>query len=157
MKWSHEVVCRGRGWKRFTDCRQVLCSDHLPERAYWEVEWENESFYETAIALAYGDIKTEGYGDDCRFGRNEKSWSFEHCQSRLSFFHNNIETEISGPVPSRVGVYVDQETGILSFYSIKNPDSKYGEAEFIFCVQARFTNPIIPGFYVTSGCHVKIY
>lgn len=156
MEWSHEVVCRGRGWDRFTECRQVLCSGKLPEQAYWEVEWESCKGYENAIAVAYGNIATKGYGDDCTFGRNEKSWSLERCQSQLSFFHNNVKTEIPGPVPSRVGVYVDQKTGILAFYNIKNPFG-YGEAELIFCVQAKFTAPIIPGFCVDSDGSVQIY
>ncbi|KAL2089859.1 hypothetical protein ACEWY4_014547 [Coilia grayii] len=152
VEWSHEVLCWGRNWPRFTDCRQVLCEDAAPQVAYWKVKWESERDYEISIAVAYDDIERRGDGNKCRFGRNDKSWCLERSDSSLSFFHNNIETEIPGPIPSEVGVYLNQKEGILAFYDMDRCDP-----EIIFRVQARFTKPLYPGFYVTSFCSVEIF
>ena len=114
---------------------------------------------EVAIAVAYDDIERKGYGNNCRFGRNDESWCLELSGSCLSFFHNNVETKIPGPVPSRVGVYLNRQAGILSFYRITDRDRGHVDRlEIIFSVQAIFTQKTLyPGFYVDSSCSVEVF
>uniref|UniRef100_A0A4W5QXC3 Tripartite motif-containing protein 16-like n=1 Tax=Hucho hucho TaxID=62062 RepID=A0A4W5QXC3_9TELE len=120
---------------RFTDRCQVLCSEGLSGRCYWEVE---RSGKDVSIAVSYKDIKTTGRIDSA-LGLNDKSWSLQ-CHHGYHFRHNNVEIQVSGPQSSRVGVYLDHKAGSLSFYSVS------GTMSLLHRVQTTFTQPLYPGF-----------
>uniref|UniRef100_A0A087YCE7 Tripartite motif-containing protein 16-like n=1 Tax=Poecilia formosa TaxID=48698 RepID=A0A087YCE7_POEFO len=124
---------------RFTGYYQVLSRESLTGRCYWEVEWSGL----VNVAVAYKNICREGRENECFFGNNNKSWAL-NCNGS-SFGHNNIWTFISGPVSSRVGVYLDHRAGILSFYSVSE------SMTLIHRVQTRFTQPLLAGLYVYNG------
>ncbi|XP_044227823.1 tripartite motif-containing protein 16-like [Thunnus albacares] len=125
---------------RFLEMWQVLSREGLTGRCYWEVEWSGEVY----IAVAYKDISRTGTMDKCGFGLNEKSWTLE-CYSRgYQFRHNDILTPISGPLSSRVGVYLDHSAGILSFYSVSET------LTLLHRVQTTFTQPLYPGFWLPN-------
>ncbi|XP_029605166.1 tripartite motif-containing protein 16-like, partial [Salmo trutta] len=122
---------------RFTNQWQVLCREGLSGRCYWEVEWSGE-WVETAVS--YKDIsRTES---DTEFGYNNKSWSLQYYSGGYWFRHNNVETKVSDPQSSRVGVYLDHKAGTLSFYSVSD------SMTLLHRVQTTFTQPLYPGFYV---------
>nr|XP_055059423.1 tripartite motif-containing protein 16-like [Misgurnus anguillicaudatus]XP_055059424.1 tripartite motif-containing protein 16-like [Misgurnus anguillicaudatus] len=124
---------------RFDDCYQVLCSESVSGRCYWEVEWSGWVY----ISVSYKSISRKGLGNECVFGRNNQSWSLRCCDSSCSFRHNNIETKL--PVvsrSSRIGVYVDHSSGSLSFYSVSDTMT------LIHRVNTTFTKPLYPGFRV---------
>ncbi|XP_076025169.1 stonustoxin subunit beta-like [Genypterus blacodes] len=99
---------RSDGW-----C-QVLSKEGLTGRCNWEVRWSGC----VSVAVTYENIGGKGNTDECVFGCNHKSWPLL-CYSRGNEFgHNTIFTSISGPQSSRVGVYLDQWAGTLSFYSV---------------------------------------
>ncbi|XP_052356858.1 tripartite motif-containing protein 16-like, partial [Oncorhynchus keta] len=120
---------------RFTNYCQVLCREGLSGRCYWEVERTGDVF----TAVSYKDIsRTE------TFGFNNKSWSL-HCSSGgYCFRHNNVETKVSGPQSSRVGVYLDHKAGTLSFYSVSDTMT------LLHRVQTTFTQPLYPGFWLNG-------
>nr|XP_024661722.1 tripartite motif-containing protein 16-like isoform X1 [Maylandia zebra] len=120
---------------RFTEVYQVLSRESLTGRCYWEVEWRGIGVY---VAVAYKNISREG-GNECRFGHNDKSWSLYCNNNRYIFWYNNIETRVSGPRSSRVGVYLDHRAGILSFYSISETMT------LLHRVQTTFTQPLYAG------------
>ncbi|XP_065118110.2 E3 ubiquitin/ISG15 ligase TRIM25-like [Paramisgurnus dabryanus] len=124
---------------RFDVYLQVLCSESLSGRCYWEVEWRGN----VDISVSYKSISRKGEGYKCLFGFNDQSWSLCCCDSSCSFFHNNIKTVL--PVvlrSSRIGVYVDHSAGSLSFYSVSDTMT------LIHRVNTTFTKPLYPGFYV---------
>ncbi|XP_034090951.1 tripartite motif-containing protein 16-like [Gymnodraco acuticeps] len=123
---------------RFTNCVQVLSRESLTGRCYWEVEWRGR---EVDVAVAYKNISRAGSGGECAFGRNDKSWSLECKQNSYSFRYNNINTPVSGPQSSRVGVYLDHRAGILSFYSVSETMT------LLHRVQTTFTQPLHAGFW----------
>ncbi|XP_065118151.1 tripartite motif-containing protein 16-like [Paramisgurnus dabryanus] len=126
---------------RFDGYPQVLCSESLCGRCYWEIEWRGRVF----ISVSYKSISRKG-GKESLFGFNDQSWSLCCCDSSCSFFHNNIETKL--PVvsrSSRIGVYVDHSSGSLSFYSVSDTMT------LIHRVKTTFTKPLYPGFYVVYG------
>ncbi|XP_075314326.1 tripartite motif-containing protein 16-like [Odontesthes bonariensis] len=131
---------------RFTGCRQVLSRESLTGRCYWEVEMRGR---EVRVAVAYKNISRAGSGNECGFGFNDKSWSLYCSPDSYSFWHNNIETYISGPRSSRVGVYLDHRAGILSFYSVS------GTMTLLHRVRTTFTQPLCAGirlyFYGSSA------
>uniref|UniRef100_A0A8C6T8F3 Uncharacterized protein n=1 Tax=Neogobius melanostomus TaxID=47308 RepID=A0A8C6T8F3_9GOBI len=122
---------------RFRYFYQVLSRDGLTGRCYWEVEWEDFD----VIAVSYKNIKRKGDSEKSEFGFNDKSWALQgkpHCSS---FWHHRVETELSGPVSGRIGVYLDHSAGVLAFYSICN--SKINR--LIHRVQTTFTQPLYAG------------
>uniref|UniRef100_A0A3B5QJW2 Tripartite motif-containing protein 16-like n=1 Tax=Xiphophorus maculatus TaxID=8083 RepID=A0A3B5QJW2_XIPMA len=120
---------------RFTGWRQVLSRESLTGPCYWEVECSGL----VSVAVAYKSISRAGWGKECAFGHNDKSWALDSYQSKCIFFHNKISTAISGPVSSRVGVYLDHRAGILSFYSVSETMT------LLHRVQTRFTEPLLAG------------
>uniref|UniRef100_A0A3P8N6F0 B30.2/SPRY domain-containing protein n=1 Tax=Astatotilapia calliptera TaxID=8154 RepID=A0A3P8N6F0_ASTCA len=93
---------------RFTGSWQVLSRESLTGRCYWEVEWRGAGVY---VAVAYKNISREGCGNECEFGHNDKSWSLYCNNNSYTFLYNNIQTRVSGPHSSRVGVYLDHRAG----------------------------------------------
>ncbi|KAM4599323.1 tripartite motif-containing protein 16-like [Fundulus diaphanus] len=123
--------------ERFTDYSQVLSRESLTGRCYWEVE-RREDVY---VAVAYKKISRAGR-DECGFGFNDKSWALICSQNSYEFVHKSIGTYVSGPVSSRVGVYLDHRAGILSFYSVSKTMT------LLHRVQTKFTQPLHAGVWV---------
>ncbi|XP_063762531.1 tripartite motif-containing protein 16-like [Eleginops maclovinus] len=117
---------------RFTVYPQVLSRESLMGRCYWEVEWRGGVLF---IAVAYKNIS----GCECGFGNNDKSWALFYQQYSYTFCYNSINTPVSGPQSSRVGVYLDHRAGILSFYSISETMT------LLHRVQTTFTEPLHAG------------
>ncbi|XP_053344918.1 tripartite motif-containing protein 16-like protein [Clarias gariepinus] len=124
--------------ERFDSWRQVLCKESVCGRCYWEVEWSGAC---VSISVSYKDISRKGEGNECGFGLNNQSWSLEcSSSSSLSFYHNNIETDLRAPSSSRIGVYVDHSAGTLSFYSVSDT------MKLLHRVHTTFTQPLYAGF-----------
>ncbi|XP_065122569.1 E3 ubiquitin/ISG15 ligase TRIM25-like [Paramisgurnus dabryanus] len=124
---------------RFDGCPQVLCSESVSGRCYWEVELSGW----VGLSVSYKSINRKGEGNKCWFGYNDQSWCLYFPDSGFAFYHNNNRTEI--PVESkssRIGVYVDHSAGSLSFYSVSDTMT------LIHKVQTTFTQPLYPGFYI---------
>ncbi|XP_047242411.1 tripartite motif-containing protein 16-like [Girardinichthys multiradiatus] len=126
---------------RFTDVKQVLSRESLTGRCYWEVEWRGG----VEVAVSYKNISRAGRSDKCRFGSNDNSWSLYCNKNSYTFYHNNIKTPVSGPVSSRIGVYLDHRAGILSFYSVSKTMT------LLHRVQTTFTQPLHAGVWVLAG------
>ncbi|KAK3522265.1 hypothetical protein QTP86_000390 [Hemibagrus guttatus] len=122
--------------ERFDSWEQVLCKESGCVRCYWEVEWSGVVY----ISVSYKDISRKGDDDECVFGRNNQSWSLVCSSSSLSFYHNNIKTDLRVPSPSRIGVYVDHSAGTLSFYSVSDT------MKLLHRVHTTFTQPLYAGF-----------
>ncbi|XP_056147114.1 tripartite motif-containing protein 16-like isoform X5 [Lampris incognitus] len=121
---------------RFTDYSQVLCKDGLSGRCYWEVTLSGG----VGIAVSYKDIKRSS--GESEFGDNDKSWRLICFGGRYWFTHNSVETKVSGPSSSRVGVFLDHEAGVLSFYSVSDTTT------LLHKVNTTFTQPLYPGLGV---------
>ncbi|XP_026993740.2 E3 ubiquitin/ISG15 ligase TRIM25-like [Tachysurus fulvidraco] len=132
--------------ERFDYWPQVLCKESVCGRCYWEVEWSGDVVY---ISVSYIEISRKGWGYECGFGGNSQSWSLRCSSSSVSFWHNNIETELRGPSSSRIGVYVDYSAGTLSFYSVSNT------MRLLHRVHTTFTQPLYPGFRMCNISSVR--
>ncbi|KAK5621115.1 hypothetical protein CRENBAI_013452 [Crenichthys baileyi] len=122
--------------ERFTFYDQVLSVQSLTGRCYWEVEFRCEALY---VAVAFKDISRDGTSDECMFGFNDKSWVLRCYTKGYTFLHNRVKAPVSGPVSSRVGVYLDHRAGILSFYSVSRTMT------LLHRVQTTFTQPLHAG------------
>ncbi|KAK7901837.1 hypothetical protein WMY93_018606 [Mugilogobius chulae] len=124
---------------RFQNCK-VMSKESLPGRCYWEVEWSVKLW--VRIAVLYKDIHRQGSG----FGNNDTSWALRCEKSKFSFWFNGVETRVSGPVSSRIGVYLDHSEGVLSFYSVKDQSMS-----LLHKVKTNFTQPLFAGFLKKLG------
>uniref|UniRef100_A0A4W5LGU8 B30.2/SPRY domain-containing protein n=1 Tax=Hucho hucho TaxID=62062 RepID=A0A4W5LGU8_9TELE len=117
------------------NCRyHVLCREGLSGyRYYWEVEWDGD--------MAVNGVLNKG------MKRKEEMSCFLHCSRGSLFYHNGTFMCNSGPVPNRVGVYLDWPAGTLSFYSV----SSSGTLTHLNSDQTRFTEPLYPMFGVSSS------
>ncbi|XP_067283478.1 stonustoxin subunit alpha-like isoform X2 [Pseudorasbora parva] len=137
---------------RFDYWAQVLCSESVCGRSYWEIEWSGNNVW---ISVSYKSISRKGRGNECMFGGNDQSSCLFCTPSSYSFKHNNIQTELPvKPISSkdnRVGVYVDHRAGTLSFYSVSGDSMS-----LIHTLQTTFTQPLYPGFRLWPGSSVKL-
>ncbi|XP_034450927.1 tripartite motif-containing protein 16-like protein, partial [Hippoglossus hippoglossus] len=131
---------------RFTYQPQVLSRESLTGCCYWEVEVEVEVEVGVrggvSLAVTYKNISRAGGSLECGFGLNDKSWSLYCDGNSYSFNYNSIKTPVSGPVSSRVGVYLDHSAGVLSFYSVSDTMT------LLHRVQTTFTQPLYAGVRV---------
>ncbi|XP_059199977.1 tripartite motif-containing protein 16-like [Centropristis striata] len=123
---------------RFARYNQVLSRESLTGRCYWEVEWRGGG---GRVAVSYKNI-SRGEFNDSVFGRSDKSWALICYKNKYTFWYNNIQTPVSGPRSSRVGVYLDHRAGILSFYSVSETMT------LLHRVQTTFTQPLYAGLLV---------
>ncbi|XP_053183340.1 NLR family CARD domain-containing protein 3-like [Scomber japonicus] len=128
---------------RFDYYLQLLCSNGLAGRCYWEVERRGIVF----ISVSYRRISRKGLSDDCWFGRNDQSWSLWCSDEKgYSVWHNRTRTPIyssssSSSVSNRVAVYVDCPAGTLSFYRVSSDTLIH-----IHTFNTTFTEPLYAGF-----------
>ncbi|KAM9332822.1 tripartite motif-containing protein 16-like [Pholidichthys leucotaenia] len=123
---------------RFTERRQVLCSEGLTGRCYWEVNLGGT----VVIAVAYKDIKRTGSRKETGFGLNDKSWALKHSDGKCNFMHNGSSTQVSDCYIFTLGVYLDHSAGTLSFYHV------LGETmTLLHSVQTSFTQPLHVGVW----------
>ncbi|XP_067357296.1 stonustoxin subunit alpha-like [Channa argus] len=132
---------------RFDTWPQLLCSDGLTGRCYWEVEWREC----VDISVSYRGIRKKGYTDNCVFGRNDHSWTLG-CSDEggYSVCHTMRGLPISSSsatssVPNRVAVYVDCPAGTLSFYRVSSDKLIH-----LHTYNSTFTEPLYAGFGLWS-------
>ncbi|XP_052408466.1 NACHT, LRR and PYD domains-containing protein 3-like isoform X3 [Carassius gibelio] len=142
---------------RFDLWDQILCSETLTGRCYWETEWSGEEVY---ISVAYKEIQRKGLSDDCLFGGNVNSWSLICSEQGFTARHNNNSTRISAAPDSckRVAVFLDESSGSLSFYSVSDKHT----LTHLHTFTHTFTQPLLAGFRLgyhnnssVSLCHIK--
>uniref|UniRef100_A0A3P9LVJ6 Uncharacterized protein n=1 Tax=Oryzias latipes TaxID=8090 RepID=A0A3P9LVJ6_ORYLA len=130
--------------ERFMFWRQVFCKEPLAGSPYyWEVGWTGKK---VTIGVAYKEMARDTNDDSSRMGHNALSWGLYWSGTGFSFWHNNQEKMLGAPKARRIGIYLDQHVGILSFHSISN-----NKATLIHRHQTQFTGPLYPGFRFWSG------
>ncbi|XP_054892218.1 tripartite motif-containing protein 16-like [Poeciliopsis prolifica] len=137
VTWMNDRQSYSNHPDRFIDHLQVLSRESLTGRCYWEVDRSGEH---VSVSVAYENTSRAGTWKESGFGCNDKSWALDCSSSR--FGHNNIWTPISGPVSSRIGVYLDHTAGLLSFYSVSETMT------LLHRVQTTFTQPLLAGVRV---------
>ncbi|XP_040911033.1 NACHT, LRR and PYD domains-containing protein 12-like, partial [Toxotes jaculatrix] len=138
---------------RFDQCPQLLCSNGLTGRCYWEVEWRGR----VHISVSYRGIRRKGDRENCLFGENDQSWSLSCCDGLYIACHNNRKTLSfslsSSSVSHSVAVYVDCPAGSLSFYRVSSDSLIH-----LYTFNTTFTEPLYPGFRFWSfGSSVSLF
>ncbi|XP_020772912.2 E3 ubiquitin/ISG15 ligase TRIM25-like [Boleophthalmus pectinirostris] len=125
---------------RFTDFAQVLSKEILTGRCYVEVKGRCEDYF--SVVVAYKDIRREGAFDDCSFGSNTMSWALDCYSDGYVFWHNKVSNTFTASPSNKVGIFVDSDAGIVSFYSVTQ------EVSLIHTVHITFTQPLLAGIWL---------
>ncbi|XP_073319974.1 protein NLRC3-like [Pagrus major] len=136
--------------ERFDCWKQLLCSEGLTGRCYWEVSWEGRA----NIGVTYRGITRKGDGDDCCVGWNDQSWSLICSAQGFTAWHNNTPTDVDVPPSSdsnRVAVYLDWPAGTVSFYCLPSIVSSIKRIH-LHTFQSTFTEPLYPVFGFGRMC-----
>ncbi|KAK2820143.1 hypothetical protein Q5P01_023102 [Channa striata] len=130
--------------ERFDPRPQVLCTQGLMGRHYWEVEWSKCYKNDVGVAVTYQRIERKGEEKDSGLGSNEMSWYFGEKEG-LNAWHNGRVW--SGPVPptgcNRVGVFLNWPAGTLSFYDVTSNTLSH-----LYTFSTTFTEAVYPGFWI---------
>ncbi|XP_067872757.1 E3 ubiquitin/ISG15 ligase TRIM25-like isoform X2 [Heterodontus francisci] len=130
--------------ERFDCFPQVLCAEGVScGRSYWEVEVQGGCW---RVGVCYRSLSRKGPGAKCSLGMNDKSWSVCSVLGSCTALYNGNKTKITAENHSRVGVYVDIEAGIISFYSVS--DRKLTLLHSF--QQQTFTEPLYPALTVNE-------
>nr|XP_032836317.1 E3 ubiquitin-protein ligase TRIM39-like [Petromyzon marinus] len=129
---------------RFDVYPQALCSESFSSgQHYWDVDVGSARWYRVGVAC--GTIPRRGGGAECHLGESDVSWCLEKRGDSFSVLHGGVATSLSVPQPPRrVGVHLDCDAGLLSFYSA---DSIAPLHSF----HQTFTQPLHPGLGVWWG------
>ncbi|XP_072291705.1 E3 ubiquitin/ISG15 ligase TRIM25-like [Eucyclogobius newberryi] len=146
---SEDMSCPDNA-DRFSYYSQVLSRESLTGHCYWEVEWSQEGCEEWSgnwahVAVSYRDIQRQGSSMEVIFGRNDNSWVVDCYKTSYSFWFNSVQSQLSGPVSSRMGVYLDHSAGLLEFYSVSESN-----VSLLHRVQTTFTQPLYAGVWFYS-------
>nr|XP_032836355.1 zinc-binding protein A33-like [Petromyzon marinus] len=132
---------------RFACWPQALCSESFSSgQHYWEVDVG--STRQCQVGVAYGTIPRRGRGAECHLGLSDVSWCLQKDDDIFSVLHGGVVTALSVPQPPRrVGVHLDWDAGLLSFYSA---DSMAPLHSF----HQTFTQPLHPGLWVGDSVRI---
>nr|XP_032836308.1 E3 ubiquitin-protein ligase TRIM11-like [Petromyzon marinus] len=127
---------------RFEYRPQALCSESFSwGQHYWEVDVGSAEWW-CQVGVAYATIPRRGRGDECCLGGSDVSWCLQKLGDSFSVLHGGVVTSLSVPQPPRrVGVHLDWDAGLLSFYCT---DSML----LLHSFHQTFTQPLHPGLGV---------
>ncbi|XP_014852431.1 PREDICTED: protein NLRC3-like [Poecilia mexicana] len=130
--------------ERFDTWKQVLCTDGLSGRCYWEVRWKGT----VRIGLTYKGIRRKGESDECCIGGNDQSWALSCSPQSFTAWHNNTPTAVKlleNTNANTLGVYLDWSAGTVSFYLLLRRAS-IPKKSHLHTFQTTFTEPLYAAF-----------
>lgn len=136
---------------RFNCFPQVLASCALQDgRWYWEVVASvDEGRWK--VGVCEGQIERKGQKDDSRLGCNPYSWCLAGDRRKVEALHNKVSEPVTVDGLQKVGVSLNFEEGLLSFFNV-TPE---GSLVLIHSYKHSFNGPLFPAFSVTKT-HLEI-
>lgn len=148
---SSQIQLFQRSAHRFDRWPQILGTQCVScGRSYWEVE-VREGGGAWSIGVCYTSISRKGEGDECLLGFNKKSWCIHSGPYVLSSLHNGKRIAEFAGKPSTVGVFVDFEGGIVSFYSVSGRI-----ITLLYTFHGTFTEPLHPALRLRTGVTLSL-
>ncbi|XP_051280430.1 NLR family CARD domain-containing protein 3-like [Dicentrarchus labrax] len=120
---------------------QVICEEGQKGLCYWEVEWKGT----VGIVVTYRGVSRK-WDSSGGLGCNEMSWSLICSKTGYTARHGKTSRHIKGPPCHKIAVLLDWEGGTVTYYSVTS-----GKLSLIHTFEAKFTEPLFPGFWFESG------
>lgn len=131
---------------RFSSFPQVLSSLAMKGgRWYWEVSVSVDDG-RWKVGLCEAQMERKGQKDNSRLGFNSYSWCLACDKRKVEALHNKVSVPVDSDGLQRVGVFLDFEDGILSFFNV----TPGGSLALMHSYKQRFTNPLYPAFSVSK-------
>jgi len=135
---------------RFSSLPQVLASKAMDQgRWYWEVEVSSEGAGSWKVGLCEPQIGRKGQKASCRLGHNPYSWCLGAERGKVEATHDKTSVPVAAETLRRVGVFLDCDEGVLSFYSV----APGGALALLHTYKQRFGEPLYPAF---SACKAQL-
>lgn len=131
---------------RFSCFPQVLALCALTKGpCYWEVKVRTDEG-RWKVGVSEAQIERKGQRDASRLGCNSFSWCVACDRRRVEVLHNKEAVEVSADGLQTVGVFLDFEEGILSFFSV-TPE---GSLVLLHSFKQAFVEPLYPALSVSK-------
>uniref|UniRef100_A0A8C5N0S8 Uncharacterized protein n=1 Tax=Leptobrachium leishanense TaxID=445787 RepID=A0A8C5N0S8_9ANUR len=131
---------------RFDKLLQVMSRDcYASGSHYWEVSLlqAGQGWW---IGVAYASIQRKGDTEYSRLGWNSGSWCIKRYDKEYWAFYKGERTALRlNNHPERVGVFLDYEAGVLSFFDVTSG------MKHLHTFQCRFTEPLYPALRLWDG------
>ncbi|XP_038634096.1 tripartite motif-containing protein 16-like protein [Scyliorhinus canicula] len=128
--------------ERFEHWRQVLCAESFyMGRCYWEAEIRGEGAH---VGMTCKSIDRKGAKSNGCITGNDFSWCAQWTGREFLVHHGDVEVEGKAESFSKIGVYLDYRSGILSFYGVNDTMTLLHKFE------SSFTEPLYPAFYLSK-------
>ncbi|GCB71159.1 hypothetical protein scyTo_0005861 [Scyliorhinus torazame] len=137
---------------RFNGKHQVLCSVGVSYgRCYWEVKTSKEVGWK--VGVCYRSISRKGRSNECSLGQNEKSWCVQSGMFSPLALHNKYKTKLPNfrDYPAIVGVFVDFECGMISFYAVSDDTLTH-----LHTFEQTFSEPLYPALEITNNVRMTM-
>ncbi|XP_072011277.1 tripartite motif-containing protein 14 [Engystomops pustulosus] len=131
---------------RFDKLLQILSRDsYYSGSHYWEVD-VLQAGLGWWIGITYPSIQRKGDTELSRLGWNSGSWCIKRYDYEYWAFHKGERKAIhvANP-PEKVGVFLDYESGVLSFFDVTNG------MKHLHTFRCRFTEPLYPALRLWDG------
>ncbi|XP_032274252.1 tripartite motif-containing protein 14 isoform X2 [Phoca vitulina] len=131
---------------RFDKLWQVLGRDcYAAGRHYWEVDVQ-EAGVGWWVGVAYASLRRCGASAAARLGCNRQSWCLKRYDLEYWAFHDGQRSRLRPrDDPDRLGVFLDYEAGVLSFYDVS------GGMSHLHTFRATFQEPLYPALRLWEG------
>ncbi|XP_021270888.1 tripartite motif-containing protein 65 [Numida meleagris] len=156
LSWAQRRAKHGpsaaAGWQergRRFEPWQVLCAQSYGQgRHYWEVTISNHS---VVLGVTYGGLsRHQPRGHKFNIGLDGGSWGLQVREDGYLARHKGQEEKIQQRLYTELGVCLDYDHGLLSFYGL-------GEGvQLIHSFHAVFTEPLYPVFWLCEGRTVTL-
>ncbi|XP_077372015.1 tripartite motif-containing protein 14 [Festucalex cinctus] len=131
---------------RFSCFPQVLAKHGLQGgRWYWEVDVPvDEGRWK--VGVCEESMERKGQRDGSRLGFNASSWCLAYDRRKLEVLHNKTATPVTADGLRRVGVFLDHDGGMLTFFNA----TPGGSLASMHMYKHRFTGPLYPAVSVSK-------
>ncbi|KAM5181256.1 E3 ubiquitin/ISG15 ligase TRIM25-like [Mantella aurantiaca] len=129
--------------------QQVLSTKRITSgKHYWEIKVSEDGDW--SIGVTYNSVKKSGCYS--QLGNNDKSWclSWSDLWDQLYAEHDDEREDLYSHVTHELGIYLDYEGGVVSFYGLNYP------VEHLYTFHHYFTQPLYFGIYAHLGTTVTI-